>query len=266
MGNKLSFMRLAVLGLAAGLAFSCSTPKEILYLQDLEQRAEEVRMNHENVIKIGDKIAILVSGQDKTVTAPYNQTLFEVGSGGGYSSDPEKTTIPYYVDENGNIDFPKIGLIHVAGMTTRELRDYIRSEITKDVKDATVYVNIMNFKIHIMGEVRTPGWYVIDADKPTTIFQALSKAGDLALTAQREGVIVLREENGVQTHYILDLRSTEVFDSPAYFVQQNDVIMVQPSARRVAAATANTGIWGTVLSSVSTSIAVVSLIINSVKK
>lgn len=258
---------MAALALAAGLAFSCSTPKEILYLQDLEQRAEEVRMDHENVIKIGDKIAILVSGQDKTVTAPYNQTLFEVGSYGGTTgTNPEDSTIPYYVDEEGNIDFPKIGVIHVAGMTTRELREYLRTEITKDVKDATVYVNIRNFKIHVMGEVRNPGWYVIESDKPTTIFQALSKAGDLDLTAQREGVIVLREENGVQTHYILDLRSTEVFDSPAYFVQQNDVIMVQPSARRVAAATANTGIWGTVLSSVSTSIAVVSLIINSVKK
>lgn len=260
-------MRMAALALAASLAFSCATPQEILYLQDLEQKAEEIRMNHENVIKTGDKLSILVSGQDKTVTAPYNQTLFEVGANGGVSStDPEKSTIPYYVDENGNIDFPKIGVIHVAGMTTKELREFLREEITKDVKDATVYVNINNFKIHVMGEVRNPGWYLISSDQPTTIFQALSKAGDLALTAQREGVIVLREENGVQTHYILDLRSTEVFKSPAYFVQQNDVIMVQPSARRVAAATANTGIWSTVLSSVSTTMAVVSLIINSTRK
>lgn len=257
---KLKLTQFAAIALTGLLIVSCATPKEILYLQDLEQRAEELRMNYENIIKPGDKLSILVSGQDKTVTAPYNQTLFEV-TGGGSGYNPEQSTIPYLVDENGFIIFPKIGNIHVAGMTVRQLREYLLEEVTKDVKDATVYVNIQNFKIHVMGEVRNPGWYSIEADVPTTIFQALSKAGDLALTAQREGVIVLREEDGIQKHYIVDLRSTDIFDSPAYFVQQNDVIMVQPSARRVISATATTGIWSTVLSTITTSIAIISLIL-----
>lgn len=260
MGIKLNVSQFAAIVLAGILLVSCATPKEILYLQDLEQRAEELRMNYENEIKPGDKLTILVSGQDKTVTAPYNQTLFEVGTGGGTSYNPEQSTIPYLVDENGFIIFPKLGKIHVAGMSVRQLREYLLEEVTKDVKDATVYVHIQNFKVHVMGEVRNPGWYSIEADKPTTIFQALSKAGDLALTAQREGVIVLRNEDGVQKHYIVDLRSTDIFDSPAYFVEQDDVIMVQPSARRVISATATTGLWSTVLSTITTSIAIISLI------
>lgn len=259
---RLKLTQFAAIALAGLLIVSCATPKEILYLQDLEQRAEELRMNYENEIKPGDKLTILVSGQDKTVTAPYNQTLFEVSTtGGSMSGNPEQTTIPYLVDENGFIIFPKVGKIHVAGMTVRQLREYLLEEVTKDVKDATVFVKIQNFKIHVMGEVRNPGWFSIDADKPTTIFQALSKAGDLSLTAQREGVIVLRNEDGIQKHYIVDLRSTDIFDSPAYFVQQDDVIMVQPSARRVISATATTGLWSTMLSTITTSIAIISFIL-----
>lgn len=258
---RLKLTQFAAIALAGLLIVSCATPKEILYLQDLEQRAEELRMNYENEIKSGDKLTILVSGQDKTVTAPYNQTLFEVTGGSSPGTYPEQIIIPYLVDENGFIVFPKVGKIHVAGMTVRQLREYLLEEVTKDVKDATVYVNIRNFKVHVMGEVRNPGWFSIDADKPTTIFQALSKAGDLSLSAQRDGVIVLRNEDGVQKHYIVDLRSTDIFDSPAYFVQQDDVIMVQPSARRVISATATTGLWSTMLSTITTSIAIISFIL-----
>lgn len=243
-------------------AASCTSYKQIQYLQDLDEAQKELSMNYEPQIKPGDRLNILVSGQDKTVTAPYNLTLFETSTNGVSSSgsNPESAIIPYIVDEEGCILFPKLGQIKVAGMTQQELKDYLMVEIGKDVKDPIVYVSIKNFKIHVMGEVRSPGTYTIESDTRTTIFQALSKAGDLSLTAQREGVIVLRDEDGVQKHYTLDLRSTDVFDSPAYFVQQNDVIMVQPSPMRVATATAATGLWSTALSSITTMIAIITFL------
>lgn len=245
------------------LVASCTSYKDIVYLQDINKATNpEVKMDYENHIKSGDKLTIVVSGQDKTVTAPYNLTLAEISTNGsGYSANPETATLPYLVDGDGYISFPKLGKLHVEGMTQRELTEYLTEEIGKDVKDPIVYVNIRNFSIHVVGEVRNPGWYTIDSDGSTTIFQALSRAGDLNLTAQRDGVIVLRDEGGVQKHYTLDLRSASVFQSPAYFVQQNDVIMVQPSPTRVASATTATGIWSTVLSSITTTIAVISLII-----
>lgn len=241
---------------------SCTSYKDIVYLQDIGDTPTDKVMAYEPQIKPGDRLTILVSGQDKTVTAPYNLTLFETslnGSSGG-GTNPESSVIPYVVDEEGYISFPKLGNIMVAGKTQQELKDYLIEEIGKDVKEPIVSVRISNFKIHVMGEVRNPGTYVIDSDTRTTIFQALSKAGDLSLTAQRDGVIVLRDENGLQKHYTVDLRSTDIFDSPAYFIQQNDVIMVQPSPSRVVAATTATGIWSTVLSSITTLIAVISLI------
>lgn len=244
------------------MAASCTSLKQIQYLQDLEETQKELTMDYETRIKPGDRLAILVSGQDKTVTAPYNLTLFETSTNGVSSSggNPESAIIPYIVDEEGMIQFPKLGSISVAGMTQNQLRDYLIEEIGKDVKEPIVSVSIKNFKIHVMGEVRSPGTYTIDSDTRTTIFQALSKAGDLALTAQREGVIVLRDEDGIQKHYTLDLRSTDVFDSPAYFVQQNDVIMVQPSPTRVATATTATGLWSVTLSSITTVIAIISFL------
>lgn len=258
--------RIILCALAALSAASCTSYKEILYLQDLsETNQENVDATFENRIQPGDRLAIIVTGPDKMVTAPYNLTLGEIAAG-GTTTDPEVSTLPYFVDKEGYITFPKLERIHVAGMTQQELRDYLAAEIRKDVKEAIVHVTIKNFKVHIMGEVRNPGWYTIESDHNVTIFQALSRAGDLALTAKRDGVIVLREENGVQNHYVLDLKSKEVFNSPAYFIQQNDVIMVQPSASRVAAATTATGIWSTVLSSISTSLAVVSLVISNTRK
>lgn len=251
--------RLTIL-LAVIAVASCTSYKDIVYLQDIEDTPTDKVMTYEPQIKPGDRLTILVSGQDKTVTAPYNLTLFETGINGGGSYNPESSVIPYVVDEEGYIQFPKLGAILAAGKTQQQLKDYLIEEIGKDVKEPIVSVNIDNFKIHVMGEVRNPGTYVIDSDTRTTIFQALSKAGDLSLTAQRDGVIVLRDENGVQKHYTVDLRSTEIFDSPAYFIQQNDVIMVQPSPSRVVAATTATGIWSTVLSSITTLIAVISLI------
>lgn len=252
-----------VVALAAIIAASCSSYKDILYLQDIENTPADKVMNYETKIKPGDRLVVLVSGQDKTVTAPYNLTLFETslnGTSAGTGGNPETATIPYVVDEEGYIQFPKLGAIMVAGKTQQQLKDYLIAEIGKDVKDPIVSVRINNFKIHVMGEVKSPGTYSLDADTRTTIFQALSKAGDLTLNAQRDGVIVLRDENGLQKHYTVDLRSTDVFDSPAYFIQQNDVIMVQPSPTRVATATTATGLWSVTLSSITTIIALISFL------
>ena len=245
------------------LAPSCATRKDILYFQNIEDvQPKPQTTEYEAVIKKDDRLAIVVSGPDKTVTAPYNLTLGEMGANvSTASSNPENATLTYLVDPDGNINFPILGTIHVEGMTRNQLVTYLQNEIGKDVKDPIVYVAIKNYKITVLGEVRSPGTYVMDSEK-ITLLQALGRAGDLNLTAEREGILLIREENGVPKHYTIDLKSAELLNSPYFYLQQNDVVYVPASASRVATATSATGIWSTALSSVTTTVSLVTLIIS----
>ncbi len=240
---------------------SCTSSKDILYFQDIEQaNLQKLTNDYEAVIKKDDRLSILVSGPDKTVTAPYNLTLGEMStSGGGSYANPETATLTYLVDKNGDIDFPILGKIHVEGMTRNTLSAYLTEQISKDVKSPVVYVSFKNYKITILGEVRSPGTYTMDSEK-VTILQALGKAGDLNLTALRE-IMIIREVEGTQTYATIDLKSSDILNSPYYYLQQNDVLYIPPSATRVTTATTATGIWSVVLSSITTLIAVLGIIL-----
>ena len=254
---------LVALVAVALLASSCATKKDILYFQNIEEVEPKAQTTqYEAVIKKDDRLSIIVSGADKTVTAPYNLTLGEMGANGYSSStDPEKSTLTYLVDPQGNINFPILGMIHVEGMTRNQLVTYLQTEIGKDVKDPIVSVSIKNYKITVLGEVRNPGTYTMDSEK-ITLLQALGRAGDLNLTAEREGILLIREEDGVERHYTIDLKSADLLNSPYFYLQQNDVIYVPASASRVASATMATGIWSTALSSVTTTVSLVTLIVS----
>ena len=246
---------------SAAMVVGCATSREILYFQDIDEvQLKQLATEYEAIIKKDDRLTIVVSGPDKTVTGPYNLTLSELGTGGGgYSSNPEQSTLSYLVDPDGNIDFPILGKIHVEGMTRNQLVNYLTREIGKDVKDPIVYVSFRNYKITVLGEVRSPGTFTIDSEK-INVLQALGRAGDLNLTAQREGILLLREVDGKLEHHAIDLKNSDILQSPYFYLQQNDILYVPPSATRVATATTATGIWSTILSSITTVIAVISLI------
>ena len=249
-----------VLAFAAAVS-ACTTTKDLLYFQDINERQLKALVNeYEAVIKSDDKLAIIVSGADKTVTAPYNLTLSELGTASGSINDPERSTLPYLVDAAGDIEFPILGKIHVAGMTRKDLVKYLTERIGKDVKDPIVYVSFRNYKITVLGEVKSPGTYTMDSEK-INILQALGKAGDLLLTAKRDGILLIREVDGVQQHYTIDLRNSDILESPYFYLQQNDVIFVPASATRAMVSNGSLTIWGSFLSSVSTAVSVITLII-----
>lgn len=237
---------------------SCTTSKEIVYMQDLDEvQLKEIVARYEAKIKKDDLLSIVVSGPDKMVVMPYNLTLSDNVNYG--STDPERSTLSYLVDCRGDINFPILGSIHVEGMTRSELVNYLTAEISKDVKDPIVYVSFKNYKITVLGEVRNPGTYTMSSEK-ISLFQALGMAGDLQLTAERDGIILVREVNGVPTYHKIDLKTAEVMNADYFYMQQNDVLYVPPSASRVATATTATGIWSVILSSITSVVAVVSLV------
>ena len=245
---------------AAIVLAGCATSKDIVYFQNIDDVPGDGGFpKYEPRIKEDDRLSIIVSGPDKTVTAPYNLTVGELASTGASAINPESSTINYLVNTEGDIDFPVLGKIHVAGMTRQQLADFLTGQIGQDVKDPVVYVSFKNFKITVLGEVRSPGTYTFDSEK-ISLLQVLGRAGDLNLTAERDGIILIREEDGKPKHYTIDLKDCSLMTSPYYYLQQNDVIYIPPSATRVATATTATGIWSVVLSSITTAVALFTMI------
>jgi polysaccharide export outer membrane protein len=136
----------------------------------------------------------------------------------------------YVVDNEGYIDFPVLGKIQVSSLTRWELSEVIKKRLLDDglLTDAVVTVEFMNFKISVIGEVNNPGTFTIDGDK-VTVLQAISLARDLTIFGERENVTVIRERDGERTMYEINLCDVDMFQSPAYYLQQNDVVYVQPS-------------------------------------
>lgn len=242
----------------AAILNSCSTAKEIVYLQNIDEvQLNKLTSQYEARIKKDDLLSIVVSGPDKTVIMPYNLTLSDMGGG---ATDPRHSTLSYLVDSEGEINFPILGKIKVEGMTRSELVEYLTAEISKDVKNPIVNVSFDNYKITVLGEVKNPGTYNMDSER-INIFQALGKAGDMLLTAERGDMLLIREVDGVPTYHKLDPRDASILNSEYYYMQQNDILYVRPSAERVVSATTATGIWGIILSSVSSLISITSFII-----
>ena len=255
-----NLFKLAIVSFCAAVAVSsCTTSKQILYFQDIDTaEIDRIVTNYEPVIKRDDILKIVVSGPDKLVVQPYNLTLGEVTS--YTTTSPEDATLQYHVDKDGYIDFPVLGRIKVVGMTRQELVKYLTKELRSEVKDPVVYVSFANFKITILGEVQSPGTYNVTSER-ITILQALGMAGDLSLTARRDVIILIRDDNGLNTHIKIDLKSSDILSSPYFYLQQNDVIYVPASPTRVATAT-TTPLWSTILSGVTTFMSVVSVILS----
>lgn len=234
--THLKLLLMAVLAVGAA---SCGhkTYKNIAYFQDVEEDMSlPMDVNRGIVIQPQDKISIVVSTKSSELARPYNlpRVTYNLGAendvvdGGGSSN-----ILGYVVDNDGNINMAGLGEIHVAGMNRWELSNYVRQLLIDQnlLTEPNVTVEFMNFKVSVLGEVGAPGTYNISGDK-VTILQALSLAGDLTIMGKRDNITVLREQGKERTFYHLDLRDTELFNSPAYYLQQSDVVYVYPNKVR----------------------------------
>lgn len=212
---------------------ACSAPKDITYVQGLTDRETSTVANPLTIkVRPEDKLNIIVSTQREELN-----NLFNLKS--PQTTGTERPS--YTVNPEGCINFPMLGEIHVAGLTRAEVAKYIEKELTeKDlVKNPVVIVEYGNTAIYVGGEVNTPGKFEINKDR-LTVLQAILMAGDLTIQGKRENVLVLREENGKQTAYRLDLTDPDqLFNSPAYYLQQNDVVYVEPNDVRKRQTTTN---------------------------
>ena len=239
-----------VLGIALLSATSCGTPKDVAYFQDLNNNPDTVitLQNRVITVKPTDKIYIGVKSKDPQISQLFNL----MGETRGSSANNLSQDAYYYtVDSKGDIDFPVVGKIQVAGLTREEIAEKVKKSLVDAslVKDPTITVSLSNLHYSMMGEVAKPGQYAIE-DEKVTILDAISKAGDLTIQGRRNDVMVLRQENGHQKIYKIDLCSgKDIFSSPAYYLQQNDVVYVTPNDTKKRSSTLNgntvqsTGFW-----------------------
>lgn len=264
-------------GIMAVLITSCSAPKDVTYFQDIVP-GQEIPVMSETPITLepNDKVQILVSTSDPRLNALFNLPVASTRmSGSTTSADASSSATngevaPYTINKAGNINFPVLGQLHIAGMTRDELAEYIRRElISRDLaKNPIVTVEYLNLAVSVMGAVNRPGRYGISRED-FTIIDALSAAGDLTIYGRRDNIKVIRKENGVQKAYYIDLSSGKnVSQSPVYFLRQGDVVYVEPNNTMKRNATPNGNIWSTPgiwLSLLSSAIGVTTLVLTLTK-
>ena len=242
---KRALLKSVLATLTLALLASCGTPKNIAYFQDVYN---DTVLNPDPVkpirIKTSDQISVIVNALDGQVAAMFNlpyynrrigeaQTLTST-AGTGTSLTSANVVSGYTVDTGGNIDFPVIGKIKVAGLTREEAEDHIKDLLieSKQIKDPVVTVEFMNLGFSVLGEVSRPGRFKIDRDY-FSILDAISLAGDLTINGQRENITVIRHEGEKEHIYkvnILNIR--QLYSSPAFYIQQGDIIYVTPNDRR----------------------------------
>ena len=188
-------------------------------------------------IKSEDLLRITVTSFDPLASAPFNSDALNDGqrqvSNGNQGLAQLELFNGYFVDQDGYIDFPVLGRVQVKGKTLEEVRSDLSNQIRPYLQDAVVNIRYLNFKVTILGEVNQPGTIRL-TNRRISVLDAIGYAGDLTLYANRSNVLVIRESDGQKSSARLNLHSTEIFESPYYYLQQNDVLYVEPLEVRTA--------------------------------
>lgn len=235
-----------------GLFFSCASYKHVAYFEDIDQ-LDSIRNDYRSNLSLrpNDRVGIVVSAMNSAAVLPFNLPLISYGS-------PVSTTVytspqlqAYTVDSVGCIHFPVLGMIHVEGMTKTELSNFIAQQLQQYLKDPVVTVKFLNFQVSVLGEVSQPGIYTLSKDR-VTILDAIAMAGDMTVYGQRTNILLIREDTqGALSYHRIDLNKKEALLAQTYYVQQNDVIYIQPNKVRMkAAANINTSMYLSVVSTV----------------
>lgn len=242
-----------MLTLSTLLVSGCTSYQKSLYLQNEQVLNESLEGQlYDFRIMPKDELTIVVSTTDPEASAPFYRKIGQSKEGGSSSINSQNANLlAYLVDNQGNIDFPVLGMVKVMGLTNRECEALIREKLQPYLKEVpNVTVRTSNYKFSVLGEVGKPGTYTTDAEK-VTVFEALAQAGDMTLFSVRDDVQLLREDStGVRRVYHLDLTQADVALSPYFYLQQNDVLYVKPTKAKVNSNTfnGNASMWLTLLS------------------
>lgn len=215
---------------------SCKTKERIVYLQDVVQQ-EAIATQPVMTLKLasGDKIGVMVT----STATPQLAMRYNLSVPNNTNSSQDADKMRYTIDENGNVDLLGVGRVQVGGLTRSEAAAKIQSVFRNGViNDAVVTVSAYNQYVTVLGDVSRPGRYEVLRDN-ITLLELLGMAGDLNITARRDAIKVIRQEGNVSKTYFVDLRSKDIFNSPVYNLQQNDIVYVEPNRVKMGQSTNN---------------------------
>jgi polysaccharide export outer membrane protein len=209
---------------------SCGTQQKAVYnyLEDMQDTAiQKAFFIKEPVIQNNDVLSIQIysASLDEKVDMDFNLRILNTGT-------QQRQEVGYLVDQKGNIELPRVGVVHGEGLTKAQLADLIKSKLKGLLTDPTVIIRFINFRVIVMGEVGAPGVQTIPVEN-LTILEALAMSGDITEFGKKKEVKVLRENNGTRQMGIVDVTSTKMFESPYYQLKQNDVILVEQTRYKV---------------------------------
>lgn len=250
MSAKKIIAKSLMLGCTVMLLTACNSKEKVLYLQDMVVDTPEVIQAPQFIrIEPGDKLSIIVSSSDPQVASIFNLMTMDRSIGltsqtGGNRTSGGSGAGYYTVNDRGNIDFPILGELHVAGLTRQETSEFIKKKLIdgKYVTDPVVTVEFGNLHYTIIGDAGGPQVYSISDDQ-INIIEAIAQAGDLNITAERDQIYVIRTENGLRTTTRVDLRTKDIFNSPVYYLKQNDIIYVVPNGKKTGEYSLNENQW-----------------------
>jgi polysaccharide export outer membrane protein len=215
---------LAVLSALMALQ-SCLPYKKVPYFQDVAEVNDSTAIANyfsDPVIQRNDILKITVSSLDQEVTR-----LFSFNPDDNMNTNSYSTGSNYLVDPAGNIKLPLVGPVHVAGSTTWAIRDTITRLLQPYLRELVVEIRISSFRVSVVGDVESPGMYTIQNER-ITLPEALALAGDMNITAKRNNVLLIRDENGQRKYIRFDMQQKDLFNSPYYYLKSNDLVYVQP--------------------------------------
>lgn len=207
---------------------SCRTQRDVLYFQNIDQvnlNQAELPAINEYKLQAGDDLSINVSVDDKDLLAPFTLNLSSPTSGGNSSNSQGITA--YTIDNEGNINFPQIGKIHLLGKTRSEAIEILTNQFSRYLKNPVVNLKVNNFRVVVLGD---SGGKVIDVkNENANILEVLAQSGDLQKTSDIDNLLLIRTTDNQRTKYTVNLKDANLFNEPYFYVKQNDIIYIKPS-------------------------------------
>ena len=209
---------------------NCASRKQFVYFQDNIDK--KINVEYPLKLKEGDILNIKVFGCDEESIKIFNiPTTNNQNANRNYFSGGTPSN-GYLINKIGEMDFPLIGKIKLTELSVEEASDLIKLKLNTYLKDPKVSIQIQNFKITILGDVKNPGTIEVPNEK-ITLIEAIGIAGDLNITAKRKNILLLRDENGIKKQYRIDLTNNNFINSPVYYLTQNDIIYIEANQAKI---------------------------------
>jgi polysaccharide export outer membrane protein len=241
------------------LLVSCASKDDVVYFNGINSSDNSVGLDsYLPTYHIDDELIIVVNAIDAEAARPFNQTAISYIDDIRMSEGRPRIQT-YIIDSEGNIDFPVLGKIKLAGLNRAQGTQFIVDKLKDYIKDPIVNIRTVNYKITVLGEVNRPGTYTATNER-ITLIEALGMAGDLTIYGERENVLVIQDYDGKKTYTRVNLKSDDLFESPVYYLSQNDVVYVEPNNTRAKASSIGAG-TAVLISSLGLLISVATLVV-----